>query len=195
MKAILEGLLYIQGDEGVTLDQVVKVLDISLEDAKSLVGELKNDYEQSSRGLRLKYLGNAFKLTTKEEHQKYYQKLVENPKYYSLSTSSLETLAIIAYKEPITRIEVEQLRGVDSTYVIRKLVAKGFIKECGKSDLVGHPALYKTTDEFLDYFNLASLDDLPDITHLLEEDQPTDNQDLFTSIYKDKKEETELVNS
>ncbi len=187
MKAILEGLLYIQGDTGVTVDDVIKVIGINEEEAKQLIQELKSDYEREDRGLRIKYLGNTFKLTTKEEHKKYYQRLVETPRYQSLSNASLETLAIIAYKEPITRIEVDELRGVDSTYVIRKLLAKGLIKECGKSDLVGHPLLYKTTDEFLNYFNLSSKDDLPDIKEFIGDSENDDNMDLFTSIYKDNK--------
>ena len=106
--------------------------------------------------LDLDFLGNTIKLTTREEHKEYYQKLLESPVNNVLSVPALETLAIIAYNEPITRGQVEKLRGVDSTFVIRTLVARGLIKECGKSDLPGRPLLYKTTDEFLDYFGLSS---------------------------------------
>ena len=101
--------------------------------------------------------------STKEEHQEYYKKLLENPKNNTLSTQALETLAIIAYNEPITRIEVDELRGVDSVYVMRRLLAKGLIKESGRSDKPGHPIMYKTTDEFLDYFGLSSKEELPKI--------------------------------
>lgn len=183
MEGILEGLLYVQGDIGLTLEQVMDILNISEEEAKNLIYKLKNSYEDSSRGLRINYLGNTFKLTTKEEHKKYYQRLLENPKNNVLSNSALETLAIIAYNEPITRVEIDDLRGVDSSYIVRRLLAKGLIKECGKSDLPGKPILYKTTDDFLDYFGLSSINELPSLDNI-EEDN--DEKDLFKSIYKDE---------
>ena len=94
----------------------------------------------------------------------------------------METLAIIAYNEPITRGSVEELRGVDSTYIMRRLLAKGLIKEYGRSELPGRPILYKTTDDFLDYFGLASKDELPDIDTLEKNSEP---KDLYKSIYKE----------
>lgn len=183
MKGIIEGLLYVQGDQGLTIQQAADVLEISLEEAKELILSLKQDYILSDHGLRINYLGNCFKLTTKEEHKKYYQKLLDNPKNNTLSNQSLETLAIIAYNEPITRIEIDEMRGVDSVYVIRRLLAKGLIKESGRSDKPGHPILYKTTDDFLDYFGLSQKEDLPKIDLNLESNDQ--NKDLFTSTYKD----------
>lgn len=182
MEGIIEGLLYVQGDLGLTINQIEDILEIPEEEAKSLVLNLKNYYEENNRGLRINYLGNTIKLTTKEEHQKYYQKLLESPSSNNLSESALEVLAIIAYNEPITRGDLEKLRGVDSTYVLRRLLAKGLIKECGKSDLPGRPILYKTTDDFLDYFGLASIKNLPNIELLEEDNSP---KDLYTSIYKE----------
>ena len=182
MEGIIEGLLYVQGDLGLTINQIEDILEIPEEEAKRLVLNLKNYYEENNRGLRINYLGNTIKLTTKEEHQKYYQKLLESPSSNNLSESALEVLAIIAYNEPITRGDLEKLRGVDSTYVLRRLLAKGLIKECGKSDLPGRPILYKTTDDFLDYFGLASIKDLPNIELLEEDNSP---KDLYTSIYKE----------
>ena len=182
MEGIIEGLLYVQGDLGLTINQIEDILEIPEEEAKRLVLNLKNYYEENNRGLRINYLGNTIKLTTKEEHQKYYQKLLESPSSNNLSESALEVLAIIAYNEPITRGDLEKLRGVDSTYVLRRLLPKGLIKECGKSDLPGRPILYKTTDDFLDYFGLASIKDLPNIELLEEDNSP---KDLYTSIYKE----------
>lgn len=182
MEGIIEGLLYVQGDLGLTIKQIEDILEISEEEAKKLVLNLKNYYEENNRGLRINYLGNTIKLTTKEEHQEYYQKLLEDEKNHNLSQSALEVLAIIAYNEPITRGDLENVRGVDSTYVLRRLLAKGLIKECGKSDLPGRPILYKTTDDFLDYFGLASINDLPSIE--LKEDDSSP-KDLYTSIYKE----------
>ena len=190
-KAVLEGLLFVVGEDGLTIEQIEDVLNIDEESAKNLIRELKHDYEDESRGLRIDFLGNRFKITTKFEHKEYYQKLIENPETNFLSQAALETLAIIAYNEPITRIQVDTLRGVGSTSIIRKLVAKGFIKEAGRSDVPGRPILYETTHEFLDYFGLASIEDLPDIDKILEsvkEDESDTNEssDLYTSKYTER---------
>lgn len=182
MKGVLEGLLYVEGDLGITLEQVSEILNISLDSAKDLVLSLKEEYIKEDRGLRINFLGNSIKLTTKEEHKEYFQKLLESPKNNVLSPQALETLAIIAYNEPITRMQIDEYRGVDSIYVLRRLLAKGLAKECGRSDLPGRPILYKTTDEFLDYFNLSSKDDLPKIELLEENDE---EKDLYTSNYKE----------
>ena len=189
MKGIIEGLLYVQGDLGLTINQVSDILEITTDEAKQLILSLKQEYIEQDRGLRINYLGNSFKLTTKEEHKEYYKKLLENPKNNTLSNAALETLAIIAYNEPLTRGEVDEMRGIDSVYVIRRLLAKGLIKECGKSDKPGHPILYKTTDEFLDYFGLSTKDELPKIEILNEE--YTEEKDLFKSTYKDRLETEE----
>lgn len=183
MKGILEGLLYVQGDAGLTLKEVMSILNLSEEEAKTLVYKLKLDYEHANRGLRLNYLGNTFKLTTKQEHKEYYEKLLENPRTNILSQAALEVLAIVVYNEPITRAKVDEMRGVESSYVLRKLLAKGFLKEAGRSELPGHPILYKTTDDFLDYFGLSTKDDLPDIDDFVVES--TQEKDLFRSNYRE----------
>ena len=185
-KAVLEGLLFVVGEDGLTFEQIEDVLEINEEESKELLMELKKDYEDENRGLRIDFLGNRFKLTTKFEHREYYQKLIENPETNVLSQSALETLAIIAYNEPITRVEIDKLRGVGSVQMVRKLVAKGFIKEVGRSDLPGRPILYETTSDFLDYFGLATIEDLPDMRDFLEENEGVeeDNEsDLYTSKY------------
>ena len=188
MEGILEGLLYVQGDTGLTLKEVMSILGISEEEAKELVYRLKMSYEQENRGLRLSYLGNTFKLTTKQEHKDYYEKLLESPSSHVLSQAALEVLAIVAYNEPITRGQVDEMRGVDSTFMIRKLLAKGLLKEAGKSDMPGHPTLYKTTDDFLDYFGLSTKDDLPDISQIELELDDEKEKDLFHSNYKEMEE-------
>ena len=186
MEGILEGLLFVQGDSGLTLKEVMAILSITEEEAKELVYKLKVSYENDNRGLRLNYLGNTFKLTTKQEHKDYYEKLLESPSSHTLSQAALEVLSIIAYNEPITRGQVDEMRGVDSTFMIRKLLAKGLLKECGKSDMPGHPTLYKTTDDFLDYFGLSTKDDLPDISQLEVELDETREKDLFQSNYREE---------
>lgn len=185
--AILEGLLFVVGEEGLTFEQIEDVLEINEEESKNLVKELKSRYEEDDRGLRIDFLGNRFKITTKFEHKEYYQKLIENPTTNFLSQAALETLAIIAYNEPVTRIQVDKLRGVASSQMIRKLVAKGFIKEVGRSDMPGRPILYETTSEFLDYFGLPNIDALPDMSNFIKEAETEDKEetDLYTSKYKE----------
>ena len=186
MEGIVEGLLYVQGDIGITIKEIMDILEIDEDKAKEIILNLKNYYDENNRGLRINFLGNTIKLTTREEHREYYQKLLEEPTSNSLSQSALEVLAIIAYNEPITRSGVDEMRGVDSTFMIRKLLAKGLLKEAGKSDMPGHPTLYKTTDDFLDYFGLSTKEDLPDISSLESALEDSGEKDLFHSNYKEE---------
>ena len=188
-KAVLEGLLFVVGEDGLTLDQIEEVLELKEEEAKEVVNELKHSYENEDRGLRIDFLGNRLKLTTKFEHREYYQKLLENPETNTLSQAALETLAIIAYNEPITRMQIDKLRGVGSSQMIRKLVAKGLVKESGRSDLPGRPILYETTNDFLDYFGLSNIKELPDMEKYIEasETETEEEKDLYTSKYKEEK--------
>ena len=140
--------------------------------------------EGDERGIRISYLGDAFKLTTKEEHKEYYQKLVDKGDVNTFSPSTLEVLAIIAYNGPITRVEIDEMRGVSSAYIIRRLVAMGLVKEVGKSKLPGRLNMYKTTREFLDSFGLASLSELPELD--LKEEEKEEETELFSSIYKEE---------
>ena len=180
-EAILEGMLFVVGDDGLTISQIKDVLNLEDDDAKRLILTLKEKYEQDDRGIRINFLGNTFKLTTKKEHKDYYQKLIENPESNTLSQAALETLAIIVYNEPVTRQMVDDIRGVSSRDMVRKLVAKGLIKEVGRSELPGRPILYKTTSEFLDYFGLESKEDLPKFDTQIEE--LVDDIDLYKSKY------------
>ena len=182
-KAILEGILFIVGDEGITIDEIKNILDVNDEEIRSLLMELKKDYESPDRGLRISYLGNSFKLTTKEEHKEYYERLVTDSKNATLSNAALEVLAVIAYNEPITRLKVDEIRGVNSSQIIRRLLARGFIKISGREDTIGKPNLYKTTDDFLDYFGLSSKDDLPEV--IFKEKEVDENTDLYESNYKE----------
>jgi segregation and condensation protein B len=185
LTGILEGILFVVGDEGISLKTLCETMDINETEAKSLLKELKESYEEENRGLRVSYLGDAFKLTTKKEHKEYYEKLAYNPETNTLSPAALETLAIVAYSGPITRSEVDDLRGVHSAQIIRKLVAKGLVKEDGKSDMPGRPNLYVITKEFLDYFGLATISDLPKFEEAITQ---IEDEELYQSIYKEKVE-------
>lgn len=183
MLSVLEGLLFLVGDDGLTIEQIINILEINKEEAFNLIDSLKKSYDENNRGIRIHFLGNTFKLTTKSEYHMYYEKLLTNEENNTLSNSALETLAIIAYNEPITRIQVDEIRGVQTGQLIRKLVAKGLVKEAGRSDLPGRPILYKTTSEFLDYFGLSTINDLPKISVSSVE---KDEVDLYNSKYKEE---------
>lgn len=184
-EAILEGLLFVVGDEGLTLDDIVDVMAITKKEAQELLKNLREEYNKDNRGIRISFMGDAFKLTTKSEHKEYYQKLITTSDANKLSQAALETLAIIAYNQPITRVEVDEMRGLASINMIRKLMAKDLVKISGKSNLPGKPNLYRTTSEFLDYFGLATISDLPDLP--IDDAKNEEEQELFSSIYKEEK--------
>ena len=149
----------------------------------TILGVENNKYNAEivdDRGIRISYLGDAFKLTTKPEHKEIYEKLVKKPESNTLSPAALETLAIIAYNGPITRVEIDELRGVSTVFVLRKLLAKDLIKVCGKSTLPGKPNLYEVTNNFLDYFGLATINDLPKL-----KDSESEELDLYNTLYKE----------
>ncbi len=186
-KAILEGLLFVVGEDGLSVEQIGDVLEIDCDEVKELIMSLKSVYEENEHGIRIDFLGNKLKLTTKREHREYYQKLIENSDANSLSQTALEVLAIIAYNGPITRVEVDKIRGVSSSQMVRKLVAKGLIKESGRSSMPGRPIFYEVTSEFLDYFGLNTIDDLPKIEKIGQSIDLDANIDLYHSKYKEDK--------
>lgn len=124
LEGVLEGLLFVQGDEGITLENICKILEIDVNEAKDLLMKLRQSYEAENRGIRIHFLGETFKLTTKEEHRPFYQKLSMTSDNHTLSPAALEVLAIIAYNAPITRAEIDEMRGLSSDYTMRKLLAK-----------------------------------------------------------------------
>ena len=180
--AVLEGLLFVVGDEGLKINQITDIMEISEEEARKLLKDLQSEYDKESRGIRISFLADSFKLTTKKEHIEYYQKLITTNKETTLSQACLETLAVIAYNQPITRVQVDELRGIASAYLIKKLQALDLIKVCGKSDLPGRPNLYKTTSTFLDYFGLATINDLPEISI---NEKNSEDVELYKSNYKE----------
>lgn len=184
MKAVVEGLLFLSGEDGLTIEEISKIIEKDEEEVKSIIKELYNDYNSEDRGISIEYLGNHFKLTTKKEHNEYYKKLTLEEENGALSNSALETLAIIAYNAPLTRVDVDNIRGVNSSYVVRKLLLKGLIEEVGRSDAPGRPRLYNITPRFLDYFGLGSIDELPKIEE--KEEIIDDEKYLFDSKYTEE---------
>ena len=177
LKAILEGLLFLVGDDGLTVEQASKSMDISTIKVEQLFDTLQKDYVDDSRGFEIERYGSRYRFLSKAFVHEAAKKLFSTDKISKLSNAALETLAIIAYKQPITRVEIEEIRGVGADVMIRKLEARGLIKEEGRSDAPGRPFLYSVTDEFMDAFKLLSLDELPD----LPEFNKDNNDDLFHS--------------
>lgn len=182
--SVLESMIFVSGDEGLTLNQIMEILEIKESDVLALINILKEEYKQKKHGVSLELLGGSYKFVTKKECKEYLEKLVMVEESGVLSQSALETLAIIAYNEPITRIQIDEIRGVNSSYVVRKLLLKDLIKESGRSELPGRPILYSTTPKFLDYFGLSSIDELPKIETV--ETLETDETNLFESKYKEE---------
>lgn len=180
---ILEGILFLVGDEGITDEELKKILEIEDNNLNALIEELQKEYNSEKRGIQLEKLGNKYKLTTKKEHKKYYELLTDVEASSVLSPAALETLAIIAYNQPVTRVQVDEIRGISSIHLIRKLLLKNLIEDVGRSDKPGRPILYGVTSEFLDYFGLNSVDELPNIEKIEVEEDATD---LFTSKYKEE---------
>ena len=183
MSSSIEALLFAVGSEGLSLDELVTILESDNEKLLKEVEELKKKYDMNSSGIEIKFLGNKYKLVTKEKEKEYLSKLATETSN-NLSEAALETLAIIAYNEPITRIKIDEIRGINSTQMLRNLIAKGLIENAGKSDLPGKPNLFKTTDFFLDDFNLSTKNDLPKID--LDEIEVLDDEDLYNSRYKEE---------
>lgn len=182
LKAVLEGLLFLSGSEGLTFEQIKDILEVDDAKGKQLIAELNAEYKLSTRGIKLELLGGAFKLTTKKEHKPYFEKMLKNEANSELSEAALETLAIIAYNQPITRNQIDEIRGVSCTHIIRKLLIKDLIQDCGRSDLPGRPILYSTTPHFLDYFGLSNISELPPID-IQNDSENVKEEDLFKTRY------------
>lgn len=181
-KGLIEGLLFVVGDEGLTLIDLCSIIGVSDDIILSNINELIQDYDNSDRGIKIELFGESYKLVTKKEYKEFLKKLVPDEEDL-LTQSNLETLAIIAYNQPITRIQIEEIRGVNSSHVIRKLLMRDLICEKGRSDLPGKPILYGTTDFFLDYFGINSLEQLPEV--IIPDSEPDDETNLFESKYKE----------
>ncbi|MDF2037245.1 SMC-Scp complex subunit ScpB [Cytobacillus oceanisediminis] len=186
-KGIAESLLFAAGDEGLSLKQIAHVLEVEELQAREIMDSLIEDYSNSSRGIMVVELAGTFQLVTKKEFSAYLKKLVESPSSASLSQAALETLAIIAYRQPITRTEIEEIRGVKTERPLQTLSAKALIKEVGRAEGTGRAYLYGTTKEFLDYFGLKSIEELPPLPDKIseEEDSFQEEADLFFEKFQE----------
>lgn len=161
-KGILEAILFTMGDS-VPLGRLADVLAMDKKQVKELLDELKQDYADEGRGITLIELDGSYQMGTKVETYEYITRLVRQKKKHSLTNVMLETLSIIAYKQPVTKQEIEAIRGVKSDFAVNKLVEYGLVQELGRLDTIGRPIIFGTTEEFLRSFGVSSIEDLPDI--------------------------------
>lgn len=183
---IVESLLFAAGDEGLSLKQIATVLQISEQHALEVIHQMREEYENNDmRGIKLVELASVYQLITKKKNAPYIKRLVESPGSTTLSQAALETLAIIAYKQPITRIEIEEIRGVKTERPLQTLLAKALIKEVGRREGPGRAILYGSTKEFLDCFGLKSLQELPPLPENLDEDGVQEEADLFFNRFQE----------
>lgn len=169
LKALIEGILFVFGEEGVTLQQFSDALVMEPESIKAVLEEMREQYLKESYGFELVTIQDRYKLISKAEVHDVVQQIVALSKSRQLSQSALETLAIVAYRQPITRTEIEEIRGVGCDLMLKKLQSMDLIQEAGRSETVGKPILYEVTDSFLDVFKLMDLNQLPSLPDFQEE--------------------------
>ncbi|MDM5199573.1 SMC-Scp complex subunit ScpB [Fictibacillus enclensis] len=188
-KAVIEGLIFVSGEEGIDKKQMADVLQVSLTEVEALLEELLNDYRSGSRGMEIIEIAGSYQFVTKREHASYYERLVAAPSHTSLSQAALESLAIIAYKQPITRAEIEEVRGVKTEKPLQTLSSKGLIAEMGRAEGTGRAILYGTTKSFLEHFGLKSIEELPPLPEQVNDPSIEEEADLFFSKFQETMDE------
>jgi len=169
LKSAIESLLFASG-EPLSLQDLVNHLEEKSKLIEIIIKEMMEEYEDSNRGIKIICIKGSYQLVTKAQNADYIQKLLKKNKRQSLSQASIESLAIVAYKQPITRIDIDEIRGVKSESALQRLVEKELIKELGRLDVPGRPILYGTTEEFLRQFELKDLKELPSLDLFGQED-------------------------
>ena len=162
IKSIIEAILFSMGD-AVELKTLAQVLELNEAETRKIIDELIEDKNAPTSGVRIIEMDGAFQMCTKKEAYDYLIKIVQIPKNYRLTDVQLETLSIIAYKQPVTKAEIEKIRGVSSDHAVNRLLEAGLVEECGRMNTPGRPMLFATTQEFLRRFGLKNTEALPDI--------------------------------
>lgn len=165
IKAAFESMMFVWG-QPLDVKEAAEIFNINWKDAYEYFKELQEEYEQEGRGIRIREVNKSFQFVTAEENIEYIERLCTPVKHKRLSQSALEVLAIVAYKQPVTKGEIEAVRGIKCDRVIEGLQKKDLVAEVGRSSAIGRPILYGTTDTFLKYFGFENLKELPDIGNL-----------------------------
>lgn len=180
IKAAFESMMFVWG-QPLDVKDAAEIFNINWKDAYGYFKELQEEYEQEGRGIRIREVNKSFQFVTAEENIEYIERLCTPVKHKRLSQSALEVLAIVAYKQPVTKGEIEAIRGIKCDRVIEGLQKKDLVAEVGRSTAIGRPILYGTTDVFLKYFGFENLKELPDIgnlDNLTDVEAPEDSVDL-----------------
>ncbi len=178
----LEAILFAVGD-AVPLEKIADALDIEEDAALKLVEDLSFSYESEGRGIQILELNGSYQLSTRPEMYDYLIKVAKQPQHYALTDVLLETLSIIAYKQPVTKAEIEKIRGVSSDHAVNKLVEYELVKELGRLNAPGRPLLFGTTEEFLRCFGVSSMEDLPLLDTLkIEEFKKQAEDEIYVDI-------------
>lgn len=162
LQGAIEAILFTMGDS-VELENIAAAIGHDEKTTRKLIHNMMDRYEDEDRGVRIIELDNAFQMCTKKEMYEYLIRVAKQPKRYVLTDVLLETLSIIAYRQPVTKLEIEKIRGVKSDHAVNKLVEYGLVEETGRLDAPGRPILFGTTEEFLRRFSVHSLDELPSL--------------------------------
>ena len=160
MENAIEAILFVAG-EAVSIDDIATALEESAVTISAVADKMIEDRKNRQSGIEIVRLENKLQLTTNQKYEAYIKKLFMPENTYAITNAAIETLSIIAYNQPITRGEIEHIRGVNCTYSLNALLNKGLIYEAGTKDTLGHPKLYKTSDEFLRHFGISTIDELP----------------------------------
>ena len=171
LEAVVESLLFISG-EAVSLSAIAQTIEMDKATAKAIVQSLADKYEDEQRGIRIVEINDAYPMCTAAECFEYIRNMYKSPQRQGLTQSLLETLAIIAYKQPITKGQIEEIRGVSADHAVNKLVEKKLVCEVGRQNTPGKPILFGTTDDFLRYFGFKSVGELPPL-----EEEPTEEKE------------------
>ena len=180
IKGRIEAILFVAG-EPVSLKDLARVLQISEKELGRILKEMKDEYDYENRGFLLKRFGSHVQLATRPLYSEDVVRLLQPVQQQSLSQAAMETLAVVAYKQPATRAEVEQVRGVKCDYSLQSLILKGLIEEAGRKDTIGRPILYRTTDQFLSHFGIQSLEELPPMPENENEINSLDDEEILTT--------------
>lgn len=162
LQGAIEAILFTMGNS-VELSRIAATIEEEEETTREIIHRMIRQYDEEDRGIQIIELDDSYQMCTKKEMYEYLIKIAKQPKRCVLSEVQLETLSIVAYKQPISRLEIEKIRGVKSDYAVNKLVEYGLIEECGRLDVPGHPIVFGTTEEFLRRFSIQNLDELPSL--------------------------------
>ncbi len=178
LKCRVEAVLYVAG-EAVRINDLAKALDVDRKTLDSALIALRDEYDFAQRGLMLRIFGEHVQLATRPLYSADVVRLLQPVQKQSLSQAIMETLAVVAYRQPVTKAEIEQVRGVKCDYSVQALCTKGLIREVGRKEALGRPILYGTTDSFLSHFGISDLDELPPLPELPKEEPGAEDEEAL----------------